>query len=102
MQASMLLGNFRVTPYSKDAIIFQSARAARYTTAPNAVGVGTGGVIKPNADPVDGIAILLGEALEEEIPDVLQVNLRLPRDLNVLKPHILRQAEIDASGLAER
>ena len=100
IERSNLPEDFRITPYKNDAVTPVNNRVARFTTAPNTVGLGAGHRIRPESEPVDGIAILVKEITADNIPDLLQVDVRLPGQLNSLKPHILRQAEIDARHLA--
>ena len=97
IERSDLPKDFRVIPYSGDTFTAKSDRIVQFSTVPNQAGLGIALRLKPSHLPVDGIAILVGDT-----PDLLQVIVRVEPQLTSLKPHILRQVEIDARRLAER
>lgn len=75
-------------PTATDQISRKGRRTVLYRTLPEKQGLGTEGWLKPNADPIDGALILLGDA-----PDLLHVQVRLPANLRHLAPYILRHSE---------
>jgi hypothetical protein len=80
-------------PYPKDKLIRQTDRLVEYQTPPRSEGLGTVYRLKPNDDPVDGVAILKGET-----PDLLMLRVRLPREQRELAPVIIQELLVRQSG----
>jgi hypothetical protein len=59
-------------------------------------GLGTDGLLKKEAWPIDGVVVLVGDT-----PDLVRVNVRLPERLRWLAPSILGAA-VAESGKSER
>ncbi len=70
-------------PYPKDKLTVQRKRLVKYRTPPHSEGLGTVSQLKANDDPIDGVAILQGPT-----PDLVMLNVRLPRELRDLAPMI--------------
>lgn len=75
-------------PYKADKLIVQKANLVRFQTPPNSEGLGTMGHFKANGDPIDGVAILVGQN-----PGLLMLRVLLPRELRDLAPIIIREFE---------
>ena len=80
-------------PYPKDTLIRRTDRVVEYQTPPRSEGLGTVYLLKPNDDPVDGVAILQGET-----PDLLMLRVRLPRELRDLAAAIIQDLLIRQRG----
>jgi len=78
--------NFPFGPYPKDKLIFQSDRIVEYQTPPHSEGLGTLNSLQANNYPINGVAILKGQA-----PDLLHLRVRLPAGLNDLTSQIIQQ-----------
>ena len=63
-------------PFPADRLERVSANIVRFTTPPGAAGLGTVSRLVPDAEPIEGTVILLGNG--EEMPDLLQLSVRLP------------------------
>ena len=75
-------------PFLAGHLTYRSARAVVYRTPKEAEGLGTESWLGKNEDPIDGVAILVGET-----PDLLHAAIRLPARLRWLAPSIIRQVE---------
>ena len=73
--------------FVSDKIIFQDNERVEYLTPGNSEGLGTLGWLKPNANPIYGIARLYKPSY-----DMLDVDMRLPVDLIHLVPAIKNYA----------
>jgi hypothetical protein len=82
---------FTFGPYPEDKLTYKSEAVVEYETPPQAEGLGTHSLLRKNASPIDGVAILIGKT-----PDLLLLSVRLPPDLTALTVEIVRQAERDA------
>lgn len=85
-------GRFPTGPYPTDVLTDKSPTVVEYRTPARADGLGTHSWLAKNDEPIDGVAILVGEA-----PDLLLLSARLPRELRRLVPAIMHQLEIEAS-----
>lgn len=83
--------SFTFGPYAKDALTYKSKRLVEYKTPPQTDGLGTYSSLKKNDSPIEGVAIIVGEA-----PDLLLLFVRLPSELNGLTPVIVHQVEREA------
>lgn len=77
---------FPTGPFPADKLTYKSARAVMYRTPAQADGLGTMSWIKKNGSPIDGVAMLVGDA-----PDLVHVVVRLPDSLRWLAPSIIGQ-----------
>ena len=75
-------------PYPTDTLTYKSKTAVEFKTPPLKEGLGTYKWIKKSGSPIDGVAILVGQA-----PDLLLLSVRLPPNLDGLTSAIVRQAE---------
>jgi hypothetical protein len=75
---------FKFGPYPTDKLIVQADRFVQYQTPPHSEGLGTMNHLQPNDDPIDGVAMLEGPT-----PDLVMLNVRLPRELRDLAPVII-------------
>lgn len=82
-------------PYRTDKLTYKGKNIVEYITPGNTEGLGTHSRLQKNADPISGVAILVGEA-----PDLLQLSMRLPKKQRDLGPIIIRQVERDAERLS--
>jgi hypothetical protein len=78
-------------PYAADKVTRKSDSIVEYQTIPNDHGLGNRGWLDANASPVDGVAILTGST-----PDLLMLNIRLPREQQSLTPVIVSEFERNA------
>jgi hypothetical protein len=76
--------DFPLGPYPNDKLTFQSERMVQYQTPPHSQGLGTDSSLRADEYPINGVAILEGQA-----PDLLILNVRLPPDMNDLAPYII-------------
>jgi hypothetical protein len=76
---------FKFGPYPNDKLTVQTDRLVEFQTPARSDGLGTMGQLKPNDDPIDGLAMLRGPT-----PDLLMLRVRLPRELHDLTPVIIR------------
>ena len=83
--------SFPFGPYPKDALRYQSKSVVEYTTPPETEGLGTGPWLRKSGSPIEGVAILTGDA-----PDLTLLSVRLPRALSEFAMVIIRQVERDA------
>jgi hypothetical protein len=79
-------------PYPNDRLIYRTKEIVEYETPANTDGLGTSWKLKKNADPISGVAMLLGP----NTPDLLQLSVRLQSNLADLTPIIVQQSERDA------
>jgi len=83
-------------PYPKDKLNYRSKEMVEYETPAGADGLGTTSRLKKDADPIRGVAILLGEP-----PDLLLLSVRLPANLSNWESAIVQQLERDATKSAD-
>lgn len=84
--------SFPSGPYPTDVLTYKSPTVVEYRTPARADGLGTHSWLAKNDDPIEGVAILVGEA-----PDLLLLSARLPRELRRLAPAIVRELELEAA-----
>jgi hypothetical protein len=75
-------------PYPKDRLIYKSKTMVEYETPAGTDGLGTDNLVTKSGSPIDGVAILVGNA-----PDLVCLSVRLPSNLAKLTPEIVRQVE---------
>ena len=85
--------DFPFGPYPNDKLILQSDRMVQYQTPPHSQGLGTDSSLQADEYPINGVAILEGQA-----PDVLILNVRLPPDMNDLASHIISSSISEQMG----
>jgi hypothetical protein len=85
--------SFPFGPYPLDRLTYRSNEIVEYQTPAQTDGLGTASWLRKNDSPIEGVAILTGEG-----PDLLQLSVRLPAELNSLTSFIIQQAERDASS----
>ncbi len=83
--------SFPFGPYPNDKLTYRGNEIVEYQTPANTQGLGTDSSLHPSADPISGVAILVGET-----PDLLHLSVRLPAAQATLAPFIIRQVERDA------
>jgi hypothetical protein len=83
--------SFPPGPYPKDQLVYKTKDIVEFKTPGDEVGLGTNSRLQPNADPISGVAILIGKT-----PDLVSLSVRLSPKLIDLVPTILQQAERDA------
>ena len=86
--------SFPFGPYPKDKLTYRGKDIVEYVTPGNVEGLGTHSRLQMNADPISGVAILIGRT-----PDLLQLSMRLPKEQRDLGPIIVQQVERDAAHL---
>jgi hypothetical protein len=72
-------------PFPSDKLIVQNDRLVQFQTPAHSEGLGTMEQLKPDDDPIDGVAILQGAT-----PDLLMLRVRLPPDQRELAPAIIQ------------
>jgi hypothetical protein len=86
--------SFHFGPYPKDKLIYKNREIVEYTTPAQSNGLGTQSKLKQNADPISGVAILLGAD-----SDLVHLSVRLSPDQADLISAMIHQAEHDASNI---
>jgi hypothetical protein len=89
-------GSFPFGPYPTDTLTYKSKTVVEYRTPAQTDGLGTYSWLEKSGDPIDGVAILVGQT-----PDLLLLEVRLPRDLDGLAAAIIGQFERDAARLPQ-
>jgi hypothetical protein len=79
---------FPFGPYPTDKLISQSDRIVEYETPPHSMGLGTMSRLQTSDYPIDGVAILIGQA-----PDLVFLAVRLTPDMTDLTSQIIQQIE---------
>jgi hypothetical protein len=87
---------FSFGPYPNDALTYKGKTVLEYSTPPHADGLGTRSSLKKNDSPVEGAVMLV-----ERTPDLMQLSVRLPRDMAELSATIIRQVEREAERLPQ-
>lgn len=85
--------SFPFGPYPKDKLIRKGEKVVEYETPAQTDGFGTDSRLLKNADPIRGVAILIGET-----PDLLRLSVRVPPNLADLTPTIIQQLERDSGN----
>lgn len=85
---------FPFGPYPKDKLNYENSEIVEYQTPAGADGLGTRSWLQKNSEPISGVAVLVGQT-----PDLLQLSMRLPRNMSDLKQDIIHQVERDAAQL---
>ena len=75
---------YQFGPFPKDKLTLQGDRLVQFLTPPHSQGLGTINWVRPNDDAIDGVAILEGPT-----PNLVMLNVRLPRELHNLAPVII-------------
>ena len=82
-------------PYPTDKLLYKGDRLVEYRTPPNSEGLGTmTSRLKPNDQPIQGVATLVGEMPEVSL---LLVAVRIPPEMNALNPAIFLELEREAA-----
>lgn len=84
-------------PYPADQLTYRSKMLVEYKTPAEAEGLGTYWWINKNDRPIEGMAMLL-----ESPPSLIQLSIRLPRDLEGLTRAIINQVEHDTKSLVPK
>jgi hypothetical protein len=84
--------SFPFGPYPDDKLTYRSKQVVEYDTPANSEGLGTNSRLRKNANPIRGVAILIGDT-----PDLMLLAVRLPSDLTALGSPIIQQLEHDAA-----
>lgn len=82
---------FTFGPYPQDRLTYKGKTIVEYRTPAEEEGLGTHSWLEKNDSPIDGVAMLVGQA-----PDLLLLSVRLPLNLTGLTSAIVRQVELDA------
>jgi hypothetical protein len=75
-------------PYPEDRLNYKDKTMVEYETPAHTDGLGTYRLVKRNANPIDGVAILVGQTR-----GLVLLSVRLPGDQAKLTPEIVRQVE---------
>jgi len=86
--------DFPSGPYADDKLTYRSKEIVEYETPADTAGLGTMSRLKKSAEPINGVAILVGPA---EQPSLVQLSARLPANLSALAPLIIQQTERDTA-----
>jgi hypothetical protein len=86
-------GEYTFGPYPKDKLIAQTDRIVQFQTPPHSEGLGTMRHFKPDDDPIDGVAMLVGQN-----PDLLTLRVRLPSRQRDLAPVIIQDLLLRERG----
>ncbi len=88
--------SFPSSPYPQDGLNYKSNEIVEYETPAETEGLGTQSRLLKNADPIRGVAILVGET-----PDLAYLAVRLSPGMDDLAPFIFQQAERDGAKADE-
>jgi hypothetical protein len=87
-------------PYPTDTLVYRGDRLVEFRTPANSEGLGTmTSRLEPNEQPIQGVATLVGEMPEVSL---LLLTVRLPPEMNELKPAIIQQLERQAATSERR
>jgi hypothetical protein len=90
--------NFPSGPYPNDKLNYKSKEFVEYQTPPQTEGLGTQSRLLKNADPIGGIAMLVGEDPKTgEPPSLLFLAVRLPSQMTNLTSAIIQQTEYEGT-----
>jgi hypothetical protein len=81
--------DFAFVPYPADRLTYKTARIVEFETPANKPGLGTSSRLQQDANPIEGVAILL----VDDPPSLLLLTARLPSDTRDLTPLIVHQTE---------
>ncbi len=84
--------DFPSGPYATDKLTDRSKNIVEFETPANTAGLGTDSRLRPNASPIDGVAIIAGTDT-----DLIQLSARVPAKDRDLIPLIVKQVESDAA-----
>jgi len=94
--------NFPSGPCQNDKLTYKSKDLVEYQTPPQTEGLGTQSRLLKNADPIGGVAMLVGEDPKTgEPPSLLLLAVRLPSEMTNLTSAIIRQTEYDETHLKD-
>jgi hypothetical protein len=82
--------DFPAGPYPKDQLVYKSKEVVEYQTPAQTDGLGTQSRLQKNADPIRGVAILVGNQHE---PSLVFLAARLPLEMEPLTSIIIQQVE---------
>ena len=85
----MPASDFPFGPYPTDKLAARTEDMVEYETPPHSKGLGTDSGLKPDDNPVQGVAILQNA----EWPDLWDLSVRLPPDMKELAAEIIHQFE---------
>ncbi len=85
--------SFPTGPYLHDKLTYRSKDTVEFRTPPDTEGLGTNSRLQKNGEPIEGVAILTGEA-----PNLIQASIRLTPQTLGLAPLIIHQIEREAAG----
>jgi hypothetical protein len=84
--------NFPFGPYPKDKLVYKSKGFVEYETPLQTDGLGTQSRLQKNADPIRGVAVLIGQE-----PSLLFLAALLSPEMAKLTSAIIQQTEYDAA-----
>lgn len=84
--------NFPFGPWSADKLTYKSNDVVEYETPANSDGLGTNSRLVKNDGPISGVAIVTGPET-----GLVQLSMRLPKDMSDLIEVIVHQVEQDAA-----
>jgi hypothetical protein len=84
--------DFPSGPYPSDKLTYRNDSVVEYHTPPNAEGLGTVSRLRKDSDPIDGVAIF---ATDDDASSINIIAVKLPSDMDDLKPIIIKQYELD-------
>jgi len=84
--------SFPYGPYPTDKLKYRSEEIVEFWTAPHSQGLGTASRLQGNDSAISGVAILTGE-----VPDLIQLSLRLSLKTSDLTQRIVQQTEREAA-----
>jgi hypothetical protein len=94
--------NFPSGPYPNDKLTYKSKDLVEYQTPPQTEGLGTQSRLLKNADPIGGVAMLVGEDPKTgEPPSVLLLAVRLSSEMTGLSSAIIQQTEYEGTHLKD-
>jgi hypothetical protein len=84
--------NFPFGPYPTDRLVYRGDRVVEYKTPPHTEGLGSFSRLREDGDPIQGAAILLGDA-DHDGPLLLFLTARLPPYMSEHETLIIQQFE---------
>lgn len=84
--------SFPFGPYPNDKLTYKNSEIVEYETPAHTEGLGTNSFLKIDANPISGVAILMGQPA-----DLVQLSVRLSPDQVNLTSSIIQQVERDTA-----
>jgi hypothetical protein len=89
--------SFQSGPFPNDSLTYRAKDVVEFQTPSDTDGLGTYSRLRKNDEPINGVAILVGET-----PDLALLSVRLPQNRSDLKSAIIHQLERETAHAARQ